>query len=410
MASRLFLLTVTVAFLSLGTSPGPERPAARECGAAPRMSTVIMRGTGVPPVPGPQLVVVKGVATVIGGRTDRPALFLRPGDTGNRVWSGGPFEFTYPLAAVGPTGDLHVVWGEPDPEQASPPRYDGSPGRVSRLYYARRHQGVWTTPQQIYRSSYVRWHPLAVSRLLVDPAGNLHLALTSYQEGKGWALVYLTRGGSSWRAYEKLFERGDPAYADLAVGNAGEPVLAYVAPSVTSGQEDSNSLFVVRMSAGRWEDPVLVSLSGRKAVTDPELVKTTDGRLHLMVGKNLSGGVVPDVVWVFSSTDGGRRWTGPSTLKVQGSPHNLRAIAGSSGEIHLALQADLGETIRLLLFHWVGGKWQGPADAAPGMNGLEPDLTRDASGQIHLLSYQARDITGRDPNWVMVHSILAACR
>lgn len=320
--------------------------------------------------------------------------------------------FVHPIAAVGPTGEMHLIWGE---ATAGGSRTSGAdqPEPVTRLYHAISRGGGWTAPELIYEAGFIRWHPLSVSRLATDSGGNLHLAFTS-RHASGSALTYLKRQGGAWTRNDRIINAA-PVYAEVAAGRSGQVVIAFVAPDAsTDSPGDVNSVFVTRSVDGgrRWDAPRLVSRSGARQATEPELVWTGDGKLHLFVAKNLSGGQEPEGVWHFSSADGGGRWRGPAPIAVPGRLYGLRAVRGEgSHAVYLATQVETNAgASRLAVVRFDGNAWTAPEFVSPDREGFVPDIALDGEGRLHLVGYLALDPTRAVPDWVLGHSVRSSCR
>lgn len=398
---RLAILTILIAcpVACDGGAPPPlvhsTRPVST-CAAKWLAADTLIAGRGTPLVASPQLLISGGTPVVLGGQVDG-GLFVHPADVSIPNQAGRQLSMVHPIAAH-VNGEVHLVWGEGEAGAAAA-------DHATRLYHAVRRHGAWTPPELIYEADFIRWHPLAASRLVPDRDGRLHLAVTS-RHAAGSGLIYLKRENGRWSRHEQLLD-GAPVYAEVAVTTDGEVVMAFVAPHVAaSAPADANSVFVTRSSNGgrQWDKPRLVSLSGTRQASEPELVSTPGGRLHLLVAKNLAGGHQPESIWHFVSNDGGRVWSGPAVVSPGGRPYGLHAVRDDAeGAMYLAAQVEKSGPggSRLAVLHFDGSTWGTPEHIAPDNDGFLPSLALDAERRPHLVGYVALDPSRRVPDWAL---------
>lgn len=155
-------------------------------------------------------------------------------------------------------------------------------------------------------------HPHDSSRLII---GSIIYPESAATYG---TVVYHSRdGGASWTqtlGLPALDRTGDPA---MAFGPDG--VAYYVASSLPAVGERRLKLFRSTDGGGMWDGPHPLTYMDREYVTVDATAGRNRGRVYVN-GNNRVPRTVSDFV-VFTSTDGGRVFSGPGTRSAFGSVH-----------------------------------------------------------------------------------------
>ena len=230
-------------------------------------------------------------------------------------------------------------------------------------------------------------HPHDSSRLII---GSIIYPESAATYG---TVVYHSRdGGAGWTqtlGLPALDRTGDPA---MAFGPDG--VAYYVASSLPAVGERRLKLFRSTDGGGMWDGPHPLTYMDREYVTVDATAGRNRGRVYVN-GNNRVPRTVSDFV-VFTSTDGGRVFSGPGTRSAFGSVHATvmgNAVVVSDGTlvgvyveaspragIHATWSADGGASLASsarIDDYVAGGERKG---AQLGNANVEPALAIDASG------------------------------
>jgi hypothetical protein len=318
-----------------------------------------------------------------------PNPLIALGPSGSIGVPRGRFAFYSPKAVLDAAGTLHVLWAEPEhPDSARRTRRDPE---LTSLWYASYSHRRWSPAEKVYTTPGRLMWVADLEKLVVDSAGRLHATVFEWPRQAG--VIVLTRKDRRWTtSYVPATSRA--FYGSLAVGREGNLYLAYIALDTTV-RRDAGSVFLTRSTDGgkTWAPAVQVSRSGQTQATSVRTLVAPDGRVHLVWGQNLSGGLVAEVLRHVASADSGRSWTRPSDLPiVPGFRSDLRAAMDGCGVVHVTYHDEhpppnpgdqpIG-TGELRYARW-DGAWREADSPFPHLSVIYSDLARGPNGRVHL--------------------------
>lgn len=347
--------------------------------------------------PGEQTLVV-GNALRGPDRSVRNALRIVPlGKDTMGVPAGVPDGefFLHPLATLDSAGALHLFWGEP----LTPDPSDGheSDARAARIFHSAEFtegdytidgQSVnWSVPQVGYQAERVAWEGQRSAAAGVAPDGAIHMAFPTFGSGR---LVHVRYDPPE--VLQTTSFRDSGFYPGLAWLPNGDLVMSFIAPD-RSASSDANSVFVRRSGDwGRtWDEPVLVSRSGRREAHGLKMAVDGRGRIHLLWRKNLTGGRVTQAIWHSLSDDGGRTWSPPVELPVPGAEGTRRttelAVAPTAaGDVHAFYGLLVDGQTRFHHREWSeDAGWSEPCLFDGGNPAFELAAASDGGGSLHVI-------------------------
>lgn len=257
--------------------------------------------------------------------------------------------------AIGDT--VHVLWGQKDQESSS---------HIDTIYYAQFVNGRWISPRVVYQAARIYWSSVLSSSVVNTEDGQVHVAFSAAPASQRTTVIHLHRirgRGFTSQALD-LQHFTSVTYVDLESDGKSTLYLAYIAPAEEVlrrvGDRDATSVhFVLSDDSGRsWSEQIVVSISGEQHASEPDLVISDNLDIHLLWAKNLSGGYVPEAIWHVESSDEGRTWTAPDTLRTPYNLYGLEAIEDQCGDIRLAFHAyDDKDNPGLYLGQRLMGRW-----------------------------------------------------
>jgi hypothetical protein len=273
----------------------------------------------------------------------------------------------------------------------------------------------WSTPRVIFEAYRIEWlgmggrNPLP----LIDRSGTIHIMFSVFDRQE---LVYLREPTRSHvRHVTEFLAPRAGFYGSLALEPHGELYMTYISGFSDDAQEDVNSVFFRRSTNEglTWEEPVLVSRSGREEAHGVQMAVMPEGPIHLVWRKNKSGGWVTEVVWYSRSDDGGHTWSQPGEWTVPGaSPTAVRVAADSAGGAHAiaVFQGRSSRISQLFYSHWNGDAWSSLCALGGGQDAYDPDLITDARGRVHLVWSRVMDAGQPSARGIAMHSVLVPGR
>src|SRR5699024_9176067 len=205
----------------------------------------------------------------------------------------GNFTFSYPKVLSDSVGTIHLLWAEPDSSAKETDRYQ-------TIWHARYIDGLWSDPKMIYHAHAIIWKE--ASRFFIDDQGIFHLIFSAEEKRLNDISVGLTHLFKDQTGWHKNF--GDPpraitcAYIDVAT-HAGKLLMSCIRPDHDSSREDRNSVFFSSSTDNgqSWNEPVLVSHSGKKQAPSSQLMVSSNGTVQLLWLKSTDTDFMPETIW-----------------------------------------------------------------------------------------------------------------
>jgi BNR repeat-like domain len=273
-----------------------------------------------------------------------------------------------PAIAIGPSGNVHVVW------------YDKASGGFE-IYYKRSTDGgsTWSTRKRL------TWSGLSgAPDIAVDPSGNPHV-VWMMGAGGNYEIFYKksTDGGTTWLASKRLTANaGDSVKPALAVDSFGNPHLAW---------EDD--------TPGNYEIYYKKSTDGgTNWSTSKRLTWTSGDARELSITVDLSDN--PHVVWYENtpgnyeiyykrSTDGGAAWSPAKRLTWTSIDSQYpKIVADTLGNLYVAWQEYIpGNSEIYGIKSKDGGTTWSTIKRLTWTSGYStfPDMVIDSSGSLHIV-------------------------
>jgi hypothetical protein len=249
-------------------------------------------------------------------------------------------ESKHPAIAMGPGGDIHVVW-------------EGwTSASWEILYSSKPVGGVWTSPVNISNTGGASNRPA----IAVGEDGSLHVVWHDEASG-AWDILYASRApGGSWSAATNISNNAGWSFQpEIVVGGDGS--LHVVWHDHTSGNRQI--LYASKPVDGPWSPPTQVWSNGGTS-SFPALAVGEDGYLHLVWEER-----TPDN-WeiLYATRPPGGSWASPEN--VSGSVRKSRrpglAVAGD-GSPHVVWQGEAEGNLRLYYAaRGQAGSWSSAAD------------------------------------------------
>lgn len=377
-------MSIAVLALGIGIAAAPDDVSPSPCnwndwGEPTRIATLIANGSGATAHAHPG---ADGLSIAHSNAVD-PA-DRRPGEyaelavrTPAGEWVSLQAEgavFAYPRIAVERTGVLHVLWAEPAASGST---------RYQTIWHASLRDQSWSAPERVYSGRDIRWYPTAMSNLIVDETGTLHLAFTGDAIGGQWTIVYGRASSEKWSFVEIPTSR--PAvYADLARHSDGRLAIVYAAADETEPVAITNTLFMIEsLDAGAsWSAATRVSEPVQSPAFEPRIM-IDKVEVHHVVW-SAEGRQQPGTqLLLHALSRDGEPWRATSPLQVPGALLNgLSTVMDSCGTIH-ALFTTGDEHVNVGYARLPAGStaWSLERPFAGVAQGIAIDL----SGRLHVL-------------------------
>jgi len=276
-----------------------------------------------------------------------------------------------PCLGVDSSGDLHVLWAD-------------DPVGNSEIYYRKSTDGggTWTASRRL---TWTSGHSF-VPDIGFDPSGNIHVVWSDYTPGNH-EIYYKksTDGGASWSTSQRL------------TSNAG----ASISPVI--GVDSFGHLHVVWQddTPGHWEVYYKRSPDGGATWTasqrltwsssmsgSPVIAVDSSGHLHVVWQGSASGNVE---VFYKKSADGGTSWTISRRLSLTSGVSFTPVIAvDSSDNLHVAWADDTPGNYEIYYKKSTDGGASWTANERltwTSSYSWEPSIAVDSSGTVHIVWY-----------------------
>ncbi len=298
-------------------------------------------------------------------------------------WKSEP-SVIQPYLVIDNRNAFHLIWASNQNEEHFP----------TSVKYSTFRGDAWTEPTLIYTNEQgITWD--IVSRPALARFDNtIHLAF-AHGPRNHFRLVYFLWEGNSW---EQITDSLGAASSVDLYASARDTILMSVTRAMPGPTFDSNSVFAMQSFNGGkdWEEPVLVHKSGDNRASLAQIAKASDTSLHVVWGKNLRGGIVPDVIWHSQSKDGGTTWATPLQVhSLSGSLVRLDLEASPSGVVLLAavLNREKGE-VSLVSHFWDGSEWSDPDLVDSSI--IEYSVLGNRRQDLQLLTQHAEPVSHSD--------------
>ncbi len=308
-----------------------------------------------------------------------------------------------PSLAVDPSGNIHVAWHDYTD-------YSGS-GTDQDIFYKRYDVGVgWTTTEVVSTES---TSTSGYSSLLVDSAGNIHVAWHDYTDyggsgtdedifykryevGVGWTVTEVVSTESTSDSY-------DPS---LAVDSSGNIHIAWTDNTDYSGCGADTDMFYKRYEMGvGWTTTEVVSTESTGNSYYPSLAVDPSGNIHVAWYDftDYSGsGTDRDIF--YKRYEVGVGWTVTEVVSTESTDisYNPWLAVDSAGDVHVAWQdytdyggSGIDEDIFYRRYEMgVGWTVTEVVSTESTGNSYTPSLAVDPSGNIHVAWYDSTDYGG----------------
>jgi hypothetical protein len=285
------------------------------------------------------------------------------------TWTSGLSFF--PALAVGPSGQLHLVWE------------DDTPGNAE-IYYKRSPNGgaTWSTTKRLTWTSADSERPA----LAVDSSGNVHLVW--HDETPGSAEIYYrksTDGGATWSTSKRLtWTSGGSWTPDIAVDSSQD--LHIVWYDYTPGNTEIYYKKSTDEGATWSTTQRLTWTSGNGYI--PDIAVAPSGHLHVVWYDDTPGNAE---VYYKKSTNGGADWSTTKRLTWNPGWPDLAVVAAApSSHVHVVWDNDISTQCEYEVFHKKsvdGGATWAANQRLTWTSGLStyPDVAVDSSGNLHLV-------------------------
>jgi hypothetical protein len=360
----------------IGTTSTPTSSTVRFSEVASRAGRTFVVGNSVPSA-GAANATSALVIKEISGRTLAPP--------------AGDFLFAFPRAGIDGTGRLHLVWGEPLPDDRPRSLAEWGLQDVRSVWTASTDPatGEWSTPQRLLET---RVFPLAWSQLVqglgaLGPASlgtAVLVPMTDPADRDGRdisstvAVLQLDHG----RWVSKLVPLPGRAASAAVWSDGTTSVLVYVGSA--SPRAADNTVVVMRsIDGGRsWSLPTIIGDSPRGVPIDALAIAASPKTLHVLWKQSNQGG--KRVMRHRASDDWGATWTESSDLPVPSRSGGESVTVDGCGNVHLVFGA-IGEDRLLELRHAVFAKsWTPPALLFPSLVTYGAHLSHGQDGRVWL--------------------------
>jgi len=273
-----------------------------------------------------------------------------------------------PIVISDPSGDLHVFWSEPSPDDPDV------------IMYTRWDGNYWSSPVDIISKNTTRKPSAAV-----DNSGTIHLIWTDNHLNYSQANVYEAASARSWSEPQILADSNITAH--IISDHDGRLHIGY------PGTNNQGIFYMSSNDGGAtWSSPINIAYTSRDDASADfvRLALDDSGRIHAVWSEfKLPDGWPPLGVFYANSSDGGQTWY-PS-MKIAGADYdqiNINTLG--ENEIYLAWNGMVGVGGRYYKFSKNGGRdWSGMTEIIPrGIGGTSgfPQLSLDSSGELHFLT------------------------
>jgi hypothetical protein len=305
----------------------------------------------------------------------------------------------FPVAAVDPSGVVHVAWSctRAEGDQAEKP---------DALFYTRWDGVSWSPPVDVLLSPEGR--PIQNPAMAADMVGNLHIIWTDslslfYSQARasdaGTALAWMPPIALAYVGY---------GAATIAADGTGTVHVVYPDPDT--------GVYYLRSfdGGGTWSQPeeIWQASMGHVGASAARVAVDAKGTIHVVWTQiPLPDGYPPLGVFYSQSVNGGETWSAP--LQVAGEDYaegNILTIGEQSVHLTWHGRAGVGGT-----FHqWSmdgGQTWSVPTKLLEG-GGItrEPALAIDSAGVVHLAAVGSEGISytyWQDGKWAMPMTVEA---
>lgn len=264
------------------------------------------------------------------------------GNISNYILSDVNYMAEGPSALFSNNG-VHIIWGErrEDPgfetwEFSLPP----IGGFTTALFY--------TSDDIIDSKKHVKIYQAGLSELgrgavknpeiyiKIDDHENLHVVLQSWRlnddiGGEAPFITYIRKKYSDvWEEakFPLINEGGFPLGGEPVIEtySDGRLIFAYVGAAHSQPEGGLNDVFIATSddNGDSWNEPELIYVSGKQHMARLlRIYKDKEGRLHLLWGRQISGGLGVGELWHTYSEDGGNTWTDPEMFLKMGDHADL---------------------------------------------------------------------------------------
>lgn len=245
------------------------------------------------------------------------------------TWTSGSSE--WPVIAVDPSGNPHVVWSE------------SVPGEGNEIFYKKSTDGgaAWTPAKRLTWSSDVSDSPV----ITVDASGNPHLVWIRFLGTMGTQIHYKNSsdGGTSWTATKRLtWTSSYCSSPSIAVDASSNLHLVWSRAPESGGRE----VYYKKSSDGgaSWTSGKRLTWTSGSSES-PAIAVDPSGNPHIAWKESL--GTWPDnqqEVFYKMSSDGGTTWTANKRLTwTSGNSVCPDVFVDAIGNVHVVWSEDVSE-------------------------------------------------------------------
>ena len=217
-------------------------------------------------------------------------------------------------------GDLHFLWGDrsqdPEFEKWDINREKGLIFSTDVIYF----NFDKDRPEHIYTGNLLDgsgsiYFPLHLS---ADNHGNFHAVINAAkllndidgnptEYGMAW-LVYVNKSKNGQWSSQYLYDGIGPGLVSLAGNRLVIVYRGYDMSNLTPGRND---LLITCSDDGgiSWSDPVSVLMPGSKNMRSFDLIKESEEKLHIIIGRGEQTAIAHEEIWHVVSYDGGISWS-----------------------------------------------------------------------------------------------------
>jgi hypothetical protein len=311
--------------------------------------------------------------------------------------SNSPSFSRAPMVISDHHGGIHTLWLE---KLGGDPR---SPRGYNDIFYSYRTGKLWSEPESIYHTDFVKGISPGGMDITLDNENGLHILWsdpespsTLYTRRDRWAGTL-----SHWNTPRAVFRGG---MADMTIDGTNKlhvvvvhtlgpsPVL----PKAHSPQKVNDLFYSFSVDGGRsWANRILVHDSGTQPAFFPRIVVDRTLRIHILWAKDYDYNLFPDDILHSFSTDGSY-WSEPVSITRlnTGISFPPAVVVDQNNRIHAVWQwaAYFGSEVSLLYYaQWENDRWAEPVRLFE--SAFQPTLCLDAFSTLHLAWINARRIS-----------------